>query len=181
MTSSRFLTFFFAAGATLQLIAQPIIRDELQAQGQNVRAGILYDVDGDVEGDDYNGFTLAYASKVYPLDQMVISYSHMNPNQSTMRQVLLAVEEYWPVTESISPYGSVGGGYIWIDYDGANAGDTQGWFGKLGLGLLFKTGTRFDVYAELAYQVSDEDLWLDGTVAAKSNNTQAIVGVRMNY
>lgn len=170
-------------GALLQVSAerQPLIREATRPQDQNVRASLVYDVNGDVNGDDYHGFSITYASKIYPLDQMTLTYTHLNPEQSTMSQVMLGIEEYWPITDTISPYGSAGGGYIWIDYDEGITGESQGWFGKLGLGILFKTGTRFDIYAEVAYQVSDDDLWVDGTSATKANNTHAILGVRMNY
>jgi len=181
MSLHRAFLFTFIAGMFLSTWAQPLVREKLLPENQNVRVGYVHDIDGDVTGDDYHGFTVAYASKVYPLDQMVISYTHLNPYQSTMRQVLLSIEEYWPVTERLSPYGSAGAGYLWTDYDAGVKGESHGWFGKLGFGLLYKTGTRFDLYAELAYQVSGEDLWLDGRTASKSNNTQAILGVRMNY
>lgn len=183
MIISRILYAMLLAGAFLHLSAQPLITEEMPPHHQNVRAGAVIDVNGDVDGDDYDGFTLAYAVETYrhPTDQMVISYTHLNPHQSTMRQVLFSVEEYWPIAENLSPYGSAGAGYLWIDYDEGLSGESSGWFGKLGLGILYEASSRFDLYAEIAYQVSNDDLWVDGRTATKSNNTQAILGVRMKY
>lgn len=181
MSIPRFFTLLAALVLAPSLFAerQPLITHF--PEGENVRVAYVYDLDRNVDGDDYHGFTVTYASKIYPLDQMLVSYTRLAPENATMQQVMFSIEEYYQVSDSIIPYGAAGAGYAWIDYDRGAFGVDDGWVAKLAGGLLFKTGTRFDLYAELSYQFSSSDLWLDGSVASRNNNTQAVVGVRMNY
>lgn len=182
MNLTRLFPLILSAASLLTLSAQPLITEDMMPQGENIRAGIVFDLDRSItNGDDYHGFTVAYASEIYPLDQMVISYTHLIPEDSTMRQVLLTIEEYYPINDKVSPYGAVGGGYIWTDYDSSFTAASHGWFGKLGAGVLVELNDRYDFFAELAYTVSTEDLWLEGTNGVTSNNTQLLLGVRMNY
>ena len=186
MKTTRLFTLFLFAACLLRVSAQPLvptgqplIRQASDPINQNIRAAAVFDFDADVVGDDYNGFTVGYASAIYPIDQMVISYTHLNPEQSTMMQVQLSLEEYWPITDIIMPYGTAGAGYLWTDYDEQFiGGDTAGWFGSLGVGLLFRLVGGFDLYGEFVYQVSQDDLWIDGMDTSKSNNTSLVLGFR---
>jgi hypothetical protein len=181
MIHARLLALFLFTTSLTLVTAQPLVRDIHQAQEENVRFALMYDVDADVVGDDYHGFMISYASKIYPLDQMVVSFAHQNPEHSTMLQVSIGIEEFWPISENLIPYGTASGGYIHTDYDEDLFGDQAGWFGSLGVGLLFKTGTAFDFYGELVYQVSLDDLWIDGMTASKNNNTYFNAGVRLKF
>jgi hypothetical protein len=182
MSTIRPLSLILVCGALFQVTAQPLIREGMLPQGENIRAGVVYDIERSIRGgDDYHGFTVSYASEIYPLDQMVATYTHLVPEQSTMQQLMLSIEEYWPLTETLTSYGAAGGGYIWTDTDTSVPITSHGWFGKLGAGILYHLSPTYDLFAELAYQVSNEDLWRDGATGVKSNNSQLIFGVRMNY
>ena len=60
---------------------------------QNVRAAWMLDLDGGTDGDEWKAFELAYASRIYPLDQLVISYGHASPEGAAHHTVMLSVEE----------------------------------------------------------------------------------------
>lgn len=173
---SRLTTLVFLAGATSTLRAQPLYTD--RPRDQNVRLAWQIDADGGVDGDEWAGFELAYAAKVYPLDQMILSYGQKNPDGVESHSVMLSIEELYPLSESVVPYGVAGLGYMWSDFDGT-AGNENGWYGKVGGGLLINLCEAAGVYGEISYQ-GGADLWLDddGTV---SHNWVALLGVRFKY
>lgn len=162
------------------LNAQSLL-EQHSPEGQNVRLAWAVDADGGVDDGEYEGFEVAYASEIYPLDQMVISYGYSNPDGNSMHSVLLSVEEFYPIANKFKLYGVAGFGYIWTDYAAGVSGDSTGWFGKIGLGGIFELNDRFDLYAEIAYLASDRDLWLDGSDAVDSTNANALLGFRLKY
>jgi len=172
--------FLLALAAPYFLRAQAVISEENRTpDAQNVRVSWLGDLDGGTD-DEWAGFQFAYASEIYPLDQMVISYSHTSPDGAAHHGVMLAVEEEYPISEHIVPYGVAGIGYMWTDFDEGVVGDSTGWYGKIGGGLLVKLCEAAGVYAEVTYQASDRDLWLDDD-EADSQNIVGMLGVRFYY
>jgi hypothetical protein len=162
------------------LNAQPLLIHD-DPEDENVRLAWSLDADGGVDNGRYEGFEVAYASKIYPLDQMVISYGYSHPDGNSMHSVLLSVEEYYPVAETFKLYGVAGLGYLWTDFASGVSGDSTGWFGKLGVGGVLDLNDSFDLYAEISFQASDRDLWLDGSNAVDSTNANALLGFRFKY
>src|SRR5690606_40801519 len=67
--------------------------------GQNIRLAWAVDADDGVDDDRYSGFEFAYASEIFPLDQLIISYSFAGPNGSSKHAVGLSIEEFYPLAE----------------------------------------------------------------------------------
>jgi opacity protein-like surface antigen len=170
--------FFIALSPLMQ--AQPLTEHH-GPKGENVRLAFAIDADGGVNGDEWKGIEVAYASKIYPLDQLLISYAHHDRDGNFKDTVMVAIEEYYPLTELLSPYGVAGIGYMWSDLKDGVSADKNSVFGKLGAGLVFKFNHSVHLYGEFAYVASDKNLWLDGRDSAKSNNWQALLGFRFNY
>lgn len=180
MKSFRFLPVLLLLSAPLISKAQNVF-ERHPPEGENVRLAWAIDADGGTNGDDFSGFEVAYASEMYPLDQMGISYAYANPDGSAMHTLMLFLEEFYPITESFKFYGVAGVGYMWTDYANGVSGDSTGWVGKLGAGMVYDLTDAFDLYAELAYLASDRDLWLDGDNAVDSENWNALLGFRFKY
>ena len=178
---------FFRNLSILFLIAPPLLTpaqsvfENHPPIDQNVRLAWALDADDGVDNGEFSGFEFAYASKIYPLDQMIISYSFASPNDSSMHSVGLSIEEFYPLAEAFKLYGVAGFGYMWTDFAASEVGDSTGWFGKLGGGAIYVLNDSFDLYAELAYYASDRDLWYNGANAAASTNLNALLGFRFKY
>jgi hypothetical protein len=179
-STSVLFTLLALAFTSLQIQAQLPVSNNLDPIEPNFRLALNVDADGGVDGDELNGFEIAHASKIYPLDQMVISYAHANRSNNASHDVMIAIEDHFPLSETIVPYGIAGLGYRWIDHAAGEPGDSTGWVGKIGLGVIVKTSDTLSVYAELAYHASDRDLWADSE-DADSQNVVALVGVRFFY
>lgn len=156
----------------------PVVDDSPEAP--NLRLAWKLDADGGVSGDEWNGFEVAYGSKVYPLDQMLISYSFASRDNTDSHDIVLALEEYYPLSKNIVPYGIAGVGIRFIDIPDEESGDTRGWFGKLGAGLMVRGTDHFSLFGELSYHVGDRELWQDDD-GADSQNVVALLGVRYHY
>jgi len=165
----------------MHLSAQESREDLYTAQNQNIRFGLVHDLDGAVNGDDYNGFTIAYAAKGIGTDQLVLSYSQLDPENATSSMIQFSVEEYYAFSPTLFPYAIAGLGFLTSDDDVSTNGEEDGFFGKIGFGLLFKTDSSFDVYLEASHLASNDDLWADGTEGVKDNHQQLILGVRVKY
>ncbi|MDF3128701.1 hypothetical protein P0Y35_05785 [Kiritimatiellaeota bacterium B1221] len=178
---------FFRTLSLLFLITPPLLTraqnvfENHPPVGQNVRLAWAIDADDGVDDGQYSGFEFAYASQIYPLDQMIISYSFASPNDSSKHAVGLSLEEFYPLAENFKLYGVAGFGYMWTDFAEGEIGDSTGWFGKFGGGAIFVLNDAFDLYAELAYFASDRDLWYDGDNAVASTNLNALLGFRFKY
>jgi hypothetical protein len=146
----------------------------------NLRFAWNLDLDGGVDGDEWNGFEVAYGSQVYPLDQMLVSYAHANRGNNASHDVMLAFEEYYALSPSLVPYGIAGIGFRFVDHAEGEPGDSRGWFAKVGGGLILKTSESFSVFGEIAYHGSDRDLWKDSG-DADSQNWVGLLGVRLHY
>lgn len=160
--------------------AQPLL-DHHDPSHQNVRLAWAPDADGGVDGDDWKAFEVAYASAIYPLDQLIISYAHHNYDQKHANSLLLSIEEHFPLSERMVPYGVAGIGYMWTNFADEVPGSDDGLLLKIGTGLLFKLSEPFHLFAEIAYLTSDRDIWLDGRNATTSQNWQGLLGFRFNY
>lgn len=181
MKSFRFLPALLLICTPLFTRAQTVF-ERHAPEGQNVRLAWAIDADGGTNGDDFSGFEVAYASKIYPLDQMGISYAYNNPDGSLMHTFMLFIEEFYPITAGFKFYGVAGIGYMQTDFaNGFNNGDSTGWVGKLGAGGVYDLNESFDLYAEFAYLASDRNLWLDGDNATASENWSALLGFRFKY
>lgn len=180
MKISRLLPALFLACIPLLGQSQSVF-DLHQPEGENVRLAWAIDVDGGTNGDDFSGVEVAYASEIYPLDQMGISFAYANPDGTSMHTVMLFLEEFYPITASFKFYGVAGLGYMWTDFAAGVDGDSTGWVGKIGGGAILDLTESFDLYAELAYLASDRDLWLDGENAVDSENWGALLGFRFKY
>jgi len=156
----------------------PIVDDD--AEGRNLRLAWNIDMDGGVDGDEWNGFEVGFGTEVYPLDQMIVTYSYENRADEENHQFLIGIEEYYPVSEQIKPYGVVGLGYRRNDPGTPTGTRGDGWFAKIGAGLIFELSSTLSVYGELAYLASDDQLWQDGVDYA-SHNVTALLGVRFSY
>jgi len=146
----------------------------------NIRVAWNLDADGGVDGDEWRGFEVAMGSEVYPLDQMLVSYAHANRASNASHDVMMAIEDFFPVSETVVPYGIAGIGFRFIDYAEGEVGDSRGWFAKVGAGLMVHVSEPFSVFGELSYHVSDRDLWQDDD-DADSQNVVALLGVRYHY
>lgn len=155
--------------------------DHHDPKGENVRLAWSLDADGGVDGDEWKGFEAAYASKIYPLDQLIVSFAHHNYDSNTSNSLLFSIEEFYPLSETLVPYGVAGMGYMWTDFAADSAGQDDGLLLKLGTGLLLKVCEPFHLYAEISFNVSDRDIWLDGDHGATSQNWQGLLGFRFNY
>ena len=154
----------------------PIVDDD--AEGRNIRLAWNIDMDGGVDGDEASGFEVGFGTEVYPLDQMIVTYTYENRASEENHQFMIGIEEYYPITEQIKPYGVAGFGYRRIDPSATTRGD--GWFGKLGAGVIVEMTSSFSLYGELAYLVGEDQLWRDGADYA-SHNVSALLGVRFSY
>lgn len=170
-----FSLLLFASTAQADL---PIVDDD--GEGKNIRFAWNIDMDGGVSGDEYNGFEIGFGSIVYPLDQMVATYSYENRADEQNHQFLIGIEEYYPVTEQLKPYGIVGLGYRRNDPSTPSGTRGDGWFVKIGAGIILEMTETFSLYGELAYFGSDDQLWQDGVDYA-SHNVSALLGVRFSY
>ncbi|MGA0368803.1 MAG: hypothetical protein ACO3N7_05070 [Kiritimatiellia bacterium] len=175
---SSLAVIFFASSAWVN--AQTVF-EQHPPVGENVRLAWAIDADGGVNGDEFKGFEVAYASEIYPLDQMLISFTNSNPEGNSQQTVMLAVEEYYPIAESFKFYGVAGLGYMWTDFSAESGGDSTGWVGKIGGGGILTLSEALDLYAEIAYYGSDRNLWLDGPNAVDSQNWGALLGLRFKY
>ncbi|MEX2607851.1 MAG: hypothetical protein WD708_10940 [Kiritimatiellia bacterium] len=160
--------------------AQPLL-DHHNPKGQNVRLAWSLDADGGVDGDEWKGFEAAYASEIYPLDQLIVSFAHHNYDDNTSNSLLFSIEEFYPLSETLVPYGVAGIGYMWTDFAAGSAGQDDGMLLKLGTGLLVKLCEAFHLYGEISFNVSDRDIWLDGDNGAAAQNWQGLLGFRFNY
>ena len=156
----------------------PVVNSD--AEGRNLRLAWNLDADGGVNGDEWNGFEVAFGAEVYPLDQMLISYAHANRDSNASHDIMLAIEEYYPLSETVVPYGIAGFGYRFIDLAEGEPGDSTGWFAKVGGGLMVHVSEPFSLFGELTYHASDRDIWQDDD-DADSQNVVALLGVRYHY
>lgn len=173
------ITCLFIA-APIALHAQPLLPKD-NPDGENVRFAWAIDANDGVEDGQFEGFEVAYASKIYPLDQMVISYGYSNPDNNAMHSVLLAIEEYYPIAEVFKLYGVAGVGYIWKENPTSGSGNRDGFLLKIGLGGIYELNDAFDIYAELAYLGSDSHIWQDGPNEISTGNVKALIGFRFKY
>ncbi len=160
--------------------AQPLLEDH-DPTNQNVRFAWSLDADGGVDGDEWKAFEVAYASEIYPLDQFIVSFAHYNYDDKQANSLLFSIEEHYPLSERLVPYGVAGIGYIWNDTSGNASVANHGILLKLGTGLLYKLCESFHLYAEIAFLTSDRDLWLDDDTTTTSQNWQGLLGFRFNY
>lgn len=163
------------------LVNAQTVFEEHPPIGQNVRLAWAIDADDGVDSGRYSGFEVAYASEIYPLDQIVVSYTFASPNESSKHAVGFSLEEFYPLAETFKLYGIAGFGYMWTDFAEGEIGDPTGWFGKVGGGAILVLTESFDLYAELAYFASDRNLWYDGDNAVASTNLNALLGFRFKY
>jgi len=180
MKSLRLFSFFLVCSSLLLLKAQTVF-EENPPIGQNVRLAWAIDADGGTDGDEFKGVEATYASEIYPLDQMLISYKYSKPNGSYQQTVLFGLEEFYPIAVSFKFYGVAGVGYMWTDFGDDISGDSSGWVGKLGAGGIYDLSESFDLYAEIAFYGSTQDLWLDGDNSTDSQNWGALLGFRFKY
>lgn len=179
MKSTRLLPVLLLTCSPLFLKAQTVF-EEHPPIDPNIRVALDADANGGTNGDDFSGFEVGYASEIYPLDQMVISYGYGNPDDNAYHRILYSLEEFYPLTETFKLYGVAGLGYMWTDFSDSY-GDSNGWYGKIGGGAIMTLNDSFDLYAELAYLASNHDIWMDGDNGATSENWNALLGFRFKY
>ncbi|WFB35053.1 hypothetical protein P3T73_12870 [Kiritimatiellota bacterium B12222] len=180
MKSFRFLLLTSLFALPFITHAQPLL-EQHDPVGQNVRVAWAIDSNGGVGNDSFNGIEVAYASKIFPLDQMLISYTHTWPQDASTDRVLIGIEEFYPLCEVFKLYGVAGVGYMWTDMDdGQGSDNATGWVGKIGGGFIYDLNKSFDLYAEMAYLASDRNLWMDGNDIT-SSNWEALLGFRFKY
>ena len=147
---------------------------------QNVRLAWSIDTNGGVGNDWGNGFEAAYAQRIYPLDQLIVSYSYHNPMDLNIHTVMFSIEELYPISETVVPYGVAGAGYRWSDRRHESIRN-DGLVLKLGAGMRFSLTESWDLYGEFAYQLSDKHLFPKGRDDSNSFNWQSLIGFRFNY
>lgn len=160
--------------------AQPLL-DHHNPRGQNVRLAWSVDLDGGVDGDEWKGFEVAYASEIYPLDQLVVSFAHHNYERQNSNSLLFSIEEFYHISQTLVPYGVAGIGYKWTDFAAGAGGQKDGMLFKIGTGLLLKLCEPFHLYAEVSYNISDRYIWLNGSDGVTAQNWQGLLGFRFNY
>lgn len=175
----RSLLFALLCASAFALRAQPLITDT--PKGENIRLAWLFDHDGDEGSALYGGFEVGYGSVIYPLQQLLVSYSHMSVTGYEYNSVMISIEQYFPISEQIVPYGIAGFGFGWSDLkDDGGSGDKESIVGKIGAGLLLKLCSASAVYAEVTYLLSDEELWQDDD-AMDAQNLLFSLGVRLHF
>ena len=180
MKTLRTLCLSLICLSAFALRAQHLITDG--PKGENIRLAWLYDHDGGgTDGDSLGGFEAGYGSVIYPLQQLLVSYSHMSVSGYEYNAFMLSIEQYFPLSETVVPYGIAGFGFGWTDLkDGDGSGDQQGLVGKIGAGLMVKVCSVGSVYAEVSYLLSNKDLWQDeGDMDAQ--NLLGALGVRFMF
>lgn len=158
----------------LGLRAQQVVTDTPQTQ--TARLALLVDPRGDLDRDPVFGFQIGYAQKIYPIDQMVISYGHSSSSDFEQNFFLLSFEEHYPLLPGFAAYGQSGLGFLWTD-DKVGDADREALFGQLGLGVIYQPPSRWAFFGEVNYSIATKSVWLDGQ-DLENRNLQFLLGVR---
>ena len=151
LTALTLASLSFARAQENLVLQQPV--------DPNLRFGVTYDHRVTPSGTHGVGFEIGYAQRIYPLDQMVITYGHMSRASVEQNYVIIAFEEHYPLTERLSLYGNSGVGFMKTDID--NQSNREGIFGKIALGIFAPVCSSSTLYAEAQYQIAEKRLWVD--------------------
>ncbi len=180
MTFLRPLTLALILAPLFALRAQPLINDT--PKDESIRLSYLYDHDGADDGDVLNGFEIGYASRIYPFDQMVFSYSHASASGYEFNSLLVSFETLFPLNDIVIPYGVFGVGFAWVDNKNAGTSIQEGPIGKIGGGVIVQVTSATSVYAEVNYQIGEKSFWDDGDEGEQdSQNLLLQLGLRFHF
>jgi hypothetical protein len=164
---------------TLALNAAPFDYPVIEDKAVNaIRVAGVMDPKADHEDDPILGFEVGVGSNDYPIDEMILAYGHLEADDINHSYVVFALEERWDIYKNIRPYGTAGVGYLWTD--DKSGYDADGIYGKLGAGILIAIAPKIRAYAEVEWQYSSADLWLEDGQFTNSNML-GVAGLRFYY
>ncbi len=161
--------------ATLAL-AVPASAEILQ---QDVRA-LRFDVfaDEDAIDDSSLGFEFGFGQALYPMDEVGLFVGYKSTDSDArFRLAGLYIEEHYPVG-MIAPFAGLDFAYAEVE-DGFG-GETDGFLGRLRLGVKLFLSEHFNINAAVRWGISSNDVFLDG----KETDDQKIdvsAGVRFYF